>query len=107
MTFKIDNSIVRILRSAVRDASSDRFSDARSALIVGTYNARSFCQGKKSFKGSYQRLKGTKIVKMVGFDVGHYDSFSRDLQERTVRFVSLDDEKFTFSIPNRARPNLV
>ena len=44
---------------------------------------------------------------MVGFDVGHYDSFSRDLQERTVRFVSLDDEKFTFWIPNRARPNLV
>lgn len=74
-------------------ALADLAGDLREARIVGADDGRAFVgnQGEEIGECLVNRLETTVMVKVIGFDVGHERDMGREVDERTIRFVGLDN----------------
>jgi hypothetical protein len=96
--FFIDDAVVRARRDAERAHARMRGNQRRRHRIVGRHHERARdCVGELAERAN-EPVEVAVMIEVIGFDVRHERRFGREVQERAVALVGLDDEPLAIAV---------
>ena len=90
-----DDAVRRVLVEPVRRGPGAGRRESSCDRVVGAHDAHARDAGDELLERGREAGEAAVIVEVIGLDVGDHRGFRRDLEERAVALVGLDDEPFT------------